>query len=226
MSSIDTTSYYSSLTGSDTTGSTTTTSDNTSLDQVDFLTLLTTQLEYQDPTNPVDNTEMVSQMTNYSMLDEDVQQNENLETIINQLDSLSALSTSGYIGEEVMADGGIITVEDGSGSDITIDLQEDAATLGLNIYDSEGTLVDTLYYTDVEAGTHEISGEDLLSSANIESDGTYVAMAFASDADDASVEVYVKSAGTITAVDQDDSGNTTLTLDDGREVSITDVTFI
>ncbi len=63
-------------TGSDSTSSATTASDNTSLDQVDFLTLLTTQLEYQDPTNPVDNTEMVNQMTNYSMLDEDVQQNE------------------------------------------------------------------------------------------------------------------------------------------------------
>ncbi|WP_421900824.1 flagellar hook assembly protein FlgD [Maridesulfovibrio sp.] len=219
-------SYYSSLTGADSSNSTITASDNTALDQVDFLTLLTTQLEYQDPTNPVDNTEMVNQMTNYSMLDEDVQQNENLETIINQLDALSALSTSGYIGEDVMADGGIINVEDGTATNVTIDLQEDASVLGLNIYDSEGTLVDTVYYTDLEAGEFEISGEDILSNSNIESDGTYVAMAFANDTDEASVPVYIKSAGTITAVDQDDSGNTTLTLADGREVSITDVTFI
>lgn len=224
--SVDGVSYYSSLTGSDTSSTTTTASDNTSLDQVDFLTLLTTQLEYQDPTNPVDNTEMVNQMTNYSMLDEDVQQNENLETIINQLDALSALSTSGYIGEEVMADGGVISVEDGATTSVTIDLQEDASVLGLNIYDSEGTLMDTVYYTDIEAGEFEISGEDILSNSNIESDGTYTALVFANDADEASVPVYIKSAGTITAVDQDDSGNTTLTLADGREVSITDVSFI
>ncbi len=210
----------------DTTTTAATASDNTSLDQVDFLTLLTTQLEYQDPTNPVDNTEMVNQMTSYSMLDEDVQQNENLETIINKLDAISALSTSGYIGEEVMADGGVITVESGDATNVTIDLQEDASTLGLNIYNSDGTLVDTVYYTDLEAGEFEISGKDLLSESNLESDGTYVAMVFANDSNDASVPVYIKSAGTITAVDQDDSGKTTLTLNDGREVSITDVSFI
>lgn len=223
--SVDGVSYYSSLTGG-AASTMTTASDNTALDQVDFLTLLTTQLEYQDPTNPVDNTEMVSQMTNYSMLDEGVEQNENLETIINQLDALSALSTSGYIGEEVMADGGVFTMESGEATDVTIDLQEDASTLGLNIYDSDGTLVDTIYYTDLEAGEFEISGEDLLSQSTLEADGTYVAMVFANDANDSSVPVYIKSAGTITAVDQDDSGNTTLTLDDGREVSITDVSFI
>lgn len=225
--SVDTTNYYSGLTGSDSAANTTSTSnDNTSLDQVDFLTLLTTQLAYQDPTNPVDNTEMINQMTNYSMLDEDVEQNANLETIINQLRALSALSTSGYIGEQVMADGGVINVENGEASGVTIDLQDDAATVGLNIYDSEGTLVDTIYLSDFEAGEHEISGETILNSANIESDGTYTAMAFATDGNDASVEIYIKSVGTITAVSQDDSGNVTLTLDDGREVSITDVSFI
>lgn len=217
---------YSSLTGSNSVNTTTTAADNSSLDQVDFLTLLTTQLQYQDPTNPVDNTEMVNQMTNYSMLDEDVKQNENLETIINQLDALSALSTSGYIGEDVMADGGVFTVEGDTATDLTIDLQEDAATLGLNIYDSTGTLVDTLYYTNREAGEFKITGEEILNNSNIESDGTYTALVFANDGNETSIPVYVSSPGTITAVDQDASGNTTLTLDDGREVSITDVSFI
>ncbi len=49
---------------------------------------------------------------------------------------------------------------------------------------------------------------------------------FATDENDASVAAYIKSAGTITGIDSDDSGNITLTLDDGREVSLTDVTFI
>ncbi|WP_432734579.1 flagellar hook assembly protein FlgD [Maridesulfovibrio sp. FT414] len=216
----------SSYTSTDSTNVTTTTSSSSSLDQVDFLTLLTTQLEYQDPTNPVDNTEMINQMTNYSMLEQDVAQNENLETIINQLSALSALSTSSYIGRDVMADGGILTVEDGEADGITIDLQEDAATLGLNIYDSDGNLVKTLYYSDQEAGEIEFTGEQIMNAAGISDDGTYTVLSFAYDENEDSVAVYTKSAGTITAVEQDSSGNTTLTLDDGREVSITDVTFI
>ena len=220
---------YTSLTSSSSTSTTTTTttsSDNTSLSQTDFLTLLTTQLEYQDPTNPVDNAEMINQMTSYAMLEQDVTQNENLETIINQLEAISALSTSGYIGEDVMADGGILTVEDGETNSITIELEEDAATVGLNIYDSDGNIVDTLYLSDVEAGETEISGEEILNQAGIEDDGTYTVLSFAYDENEDSLEIYTKSVGTITAVEQDDSGNTTLTLDDGREVDLTEVTFV
>ncbi|WP_027721677.1 flagellar hook assembly protein FlgD [Maridesulfovibrio zosterae] len=214
-----------SYTGSETTV-TKNASDNTSIDQVDFLTLLTTQLEYQDPTNPVDNSEMINQMTNYAMLDEDVAQNTNLETIINQLDALSSLSTSTLIGQEVLADGGVITVKDGTASGVTVDLKDDAAALGLNIYDSSGALVDTVYFSDVEAGQYNISGEELTAQGKLNVDGTYTALAFAVDENDAAVAAYIKSVGTITAVDSSDSGTTNLTLDDGREVSMADVTFI
>ncbi|WP_320171702.1 flagellar hook capping FlgD N-terminal domain-containing protein [Maridesulfovibrio sp.] len=216
----------STYTATDSTSTSTTTSSSSStLDQVDFLTLLTTQLEYQDPTNPVDNTEMINQMTNYSMLEQDVAQNENLETIINQLSALSALSTSGYIGQDVMAEGGVIEVEDGEATDITVELDEDAATLGINIYDSDGNIVDTIYFTDIESGETEITGAQIMAKADIDSDGTYTAAVVAYDENGDSLDVTVKSAGTITAVEQDDSGNTTLTLEDGREVDLTEVSF-
>ncbi|WP_320172828.1 flagellar hook capping FlgD N-terminal domain-containing protein [Maridesulfovibrio sp.] len=221
------TTAISSYTSTDTTttATTTTSSDNTSLDQVDFLTLLTTQLEYQDPTNPVDNSEMINQMTSYAMLDEDVNQNENLETIINQLDSLAALSTSSYVGKEVMAEGGFITVEDGEVSDITVKVEEDASVIGLNIYDSDGNIVNTVYMTDVEAGETEISGSALSAQADLDTDGTYTVEAFGYDEDDSALDVTLLSAGTVISVQQD-SGDTVLTLDDGREVSITDVSLI
>lgn len=222
--SVSSISSYTS-TDSTTTTTTTTSTDNTTLDQVDFLTLLTTQLEYQDPTNPVDNAEMINQMTSYAMLDEDVNQNENLETIINQLDSIAALSTSSYVGKEVLAEGGIITVEDGEATDITLELEDDATTLGLNLYDSDGNIVDTIYFSDVESGETEISGSTIAAKADLDDDGTYTVEAFAYDEDEGTVEATLWSAGTVTEVSQD-SGSTTLTLDDGREVSITDVSLI
>ncbi|WP_320008103.1 flagellar hook capping FlgD N-terminal domain-containing protein [Maridesulfovibrio sp.] len=212
-------------TESTTTTATTSSTGNTSLDQEDFLTILCTQLEYQDPTNPVDNAEMINQMTNYALLDEAVVNNENLDTIINQLASLAALSTSGYLGKEVLAEGGVVTAEDGEVSGITIELEEDASVLGMNIYDSDGNIVDTLYFSDVEAGEIEISGSVLSARADLDSDETYTVDAFAYDEDEASIDVSVWSAGTVTSVDQD-SGDTVLTLDDGREVSITDVSLI
>ena len=54
------------------------------LDQTDFFALLTTQLAQQDPFKPMDNTEFVSQMAEFS----------SLESLQAMQDSFSALATS------------------------------------------------------------------------------------------------------------------------------------
>lgn len=55
------------------------------LGQSDFLRLMTTQLAYQDPFNPVDNQEMVAQMAQFSSLAGVTTTNETLDRITRQL---------------------------------------------------------------------------------------------------------------------------------------------
>ena len=64
---------------------TTSTSAFNKLGESDFLTLLTTQLANQDPTNPVDNTQMLAQLAQFSTLAAANQTNTDLSTISGQI---------------------------------------------------------------------------------------------------------------------------------------------
>ncbi|WP_353216082.1 flagellar hook capping FlgD N-terminal domain-containing protein [Sandarakinorhabdus sp.] len=61
-----------------------------SLDQGDFLTLMTAQLKNQDPTKPVDNQQYVQQMAMFSQLAGTTETNTQLERITDRLDQLIA----------------------------------------------------------------------------------------------------------------------------------------
>lgn len=64
---------------------TTTASPYNKLGEGDFLKLLTTQLANQDPTNPVDNTQMLAQLAQFSSLSAQNQTNTELTTISGQI---------------------------------------------------------------------------------------------------------------------------------------------
>ena len=61
------------------------------LGQSDFLRLMTAQLSQQDPFNPVDNTQMVAQMAQFSSLAGVTETNTTLKTISDQLTAQTAL---------------------------------------------------------------------------------------------------------------------------------------
>lgn len=65
----------------------------TTLDQTDFLRLMTAQLKYQDPTNPVDNSEYVAQLAQFSMVSGVAESNQKLGRIATSLDALVARLT-------------------------------------------------------------------------------------------------------------------------------------
>ena len=64
------------------------------LDQSDFLALMSAQLKNQDPTKPVDNTEYVAQMAQFSTVNGIAQSNTVLNAIAAKLDTLIAASTT------------------------------------------------------------------------------------------------------------------------------------
>jgi len=85
MSTIDTTSQASTSSSNLITSTT-----NTELGKEDFLTLLTTQLQYQDPLNPQDSSEFVAQLAQFSSLEQLININggvEDLVTLGNSIES-------------------------------------------------------------------------------------------------------------------------------------------
>lgn len=88
-----------------TVASTTSTSSNDALGKEEFLQLLTTQMQYQDPLDPQDNSEYVAQLAQFSALEQMTNLNDTATTLS---DTTSTISTSllvaqasGLIGKEV-----------------------------------------------------------------------------------------------------------------------------
>ncbi|QGY39556.1 flagellar hook assembly protein FlgD [Pseudodesulfovibrio cashew] len=225
MSTV-TTSYYDSLTSSSTTSTVeyTTTDELTSLTSEDFLTLLVTELEYQDPTEPMDNTEMVNQLTQYSQLDELTSLNDKMDTLTDALTAMSSVSGLGYIGKEVEAEGYTVVKDGDDVSDLYFELEDDAAELTINIYDSSGSIVNTLTYSDVESGTSTFTWDGTDYDGEECDDGTYTLVFSATDSDGEDLDVSTTTTGTVTGVSTTDDG-VVLVLDDGRTVNLTDVTY-
>ena len=69
--------------------------------------MLTEQLANQDPTAPVDNDQMVAQMTSFTMADGISQLNEKFESFAASMTSNQALQASSLIGQNVLVQGNV-----------------------------------------------------------------------------------------------------------------------
>lgn len=220
---IETTSYYESLLAASTTETTTTSS--TSLSSIDFITLLCTELEYQDPTEPMDNAQMVDQMTQYSQLEQLSEMNEKFDTMTESMEALAATNSLDYLGTEIEADGYTISKSGDDISAVYLTLEEDAAELVVNIYDTSGNIVDTQTYTGLEAGTIAFQWEGTDYEGEECDDGYYYLVATATDSDGAEIDCTTTTTGTVTGISNTDDG-VVFTLSDGRTVNMLDVTYV
>jgi flagellar basal-body rod modification protein FlgD len=105
-----------------------------------FLDLLLTQLQNQDPLDPVDTEEYTSQLVQYSSLEQLMILNDN--TVVgNELEaSENVKSIFSYLNHEVELDSGTGVVQQGSAV-WEIDLAADASDLQITVRDTSGTIV-------------------------------------------------------------------------------------
>ena len=140
----------------------------------DFLELLVAQLENQDPLNPTDDAEMLAELAQMYTLEEMSTMNENLETMTSQLNLILVNSAVSFIGQEVIAEGDTITVDDTDISEITYTLDEDAVSGEVSIYDEDSNIVQTVTLTELEGETeHTFQWDGYDDDGNYVDDGTY-----------------------------------------------------
>lgn len=75
-----------------------------------FLTLLITQMKNQDPTNPMQNNELTSQLAQISTVEGIETLNKTVNNIVGQIDQSQALRASSLVGRGVMVSGNKIAV--------------------------------------------------------------------------------------------------------------------
>jgi len=125
---------------------------NSTLDQSAFLKLLTTQMQTQDPFNPVDNTQMVAQMAQFSSTTGIAEMNQSLKSIMTSLASSRVGDAASWIGKSALVNSKTATaLADGSYAG-KVTLADTAAQVDISLVDSTGKVVYTGTAQNVEAG--------------------------------------------------------------------------
>ncbi len=115
--------------GAGTTGATTTTSTattdekNSTINYDSFLKLLIAQMKNQDPTDPIDASEQMSQLASFSQVEQSIKTNKHLENLISETTLGQAAS---LVGKTVTSSDGTVT-----GVVNSVDINSDAVTATL-----------------------------------------------------------------------------------------------
>jgi len=117
---------------------------NAALGKEAFLLLLTTQLKYQDPLAPVGSTEFVTQLAQFSQLEQMTGVNERLDTLVTGNTSLNNYSATSLIGKEVEVAGGSLSLGANGTADLNYTLAGEARKVEIEVVDSGGRVVRVL----------------------------------------------------------------------------------
>jgi len=175
-------------------------SKSNALGKDDFLNLLVTQLQYQDPLNPMDSTEFTAQLAQFSSLEQLSNVNENLETMLLYQASINNAQSLAFIGKNIVAAGNEVELKEGSSDELSFKLAEDATSVSINISDSTGSIVKTLKIGAMEAGEQSIKWDGTDDQKNELDDGTYTFEVFATDGNGDAVNVETYTTSRITGI--------------------------
>jgi flagellar basal-body rod modification protein FlgD len=133
-----------------------------------FLKLLVTQLQNQDPMNPVDNAQMTSQMAQISTVSGIEKLNTTVERLNGQFVQMQAVQGAGLVGKDVLIQGDRLSVVDGM-PQATFEIASPASRVKVEVLSPAGRLVDTINLATTAAGRHEVpwaAGQELPDAAN------------------------------------------------------------
>jgi len=163
-----------------------------------FLTLLTTQLQYQDPLSPMDTYQFTNQLVQFASVEQSIQSNRNLESLISLQQSNLMVGAVSYIGKDIEASGQTAKLKDGK-AEFTYTLPKDAKAALLMIKDANGTPVSS-QLADTSQGNHTFIWDGKNSSGNAMPDGNYTIQVGATDANDQAINPTYAIRGTVTGV--------------------------
>ncbi len=205
-------------TGSTTAATTSTTASKNVLGKDDFLKMMIAQLKHQDPLNPMDGTAFTAQLAQFSSLEQLTNINSQLTSFTQQQQALANTQAVNLIGKQVLAKGSAVNV-DGNPVALSYKLGADAASGQIQVYDSNGQLVDALTFKNQSKGLNSVTWT-CPSSAK----GTYTFAVSALDKSGQPVTATTMAQGTVTGVNFHD-GATYLNVG-GQEVAFSDVVSV
>ena len=148
-----------------------------------FLKLLVTQLNNQDPLNPLDNAELTSQLAQMSTVSGVEKMNTTLQSLVDQSGSSQVLQAASLIGHTVLAPSNTLTLGSDGATPFGIDMQGSAKSVKVTITDAAGNDVRTYDLGELPMGAKNMSWDGKNDNGEQMAQGAYKVSVVAMDGD-------------------------------------------
>ncbi|HWV64007.1 MAG TPA: flagellar hook assembly protein FlgD [Oxalicibacterium sp.] len=137
-----------------------------------FMTLLLTQMQNQDPLNPMDNSQMTSQLAQLSTVTGIDKVNATLQSLIGTFQSGQSMQAASLIGHGVLASGNKTALSEGQAL-LGANFPQDVDSATLTIKDESGNVVQTLDLGAQKAGSIPLLWDGKMADGSDAPDGNY-----------------------------------------------------
>lgn len=168
-----------------------------------FLQLLTTQLQNQDPLSPMDSSEFTNQIVQFSQVEQAINTNEKLDSLVSLQLNGATSAALGYVGLDVSYVSPELPFNGTDPIDIRYSLEGPATQSRINIFDEGSNLVFSVD-AQTNAGVHDFTwdGRDQIGQALPA--GTYVITVDSFDGNDEKIETETVVRGRVSGIESQD----------------------
>jgi len=169
-----------------------------------FMTLLVAQMQNQDPTSPMDNNQLTSQLVQFQTASGVQQLNSTLNNVGLLVTSMQQMNATQWVGRDVLIEGdSTISMSETGNKSFAFSLNSDADTVQVVLTDPQGNAY-TAEIKDAKAGVHQYTIDDLTNFQPTVppsgSDNTYSVSFNASNSDGSAPEVVSLQKATVESI--------------------------
>jgi len=171
------------------------------LDRTTFLRLLTTQLQNQDPMNPMNNEEFVAQLATFAQLEQLMSMKDSMDAVVQGMASVNNVAMADLMGKDVVAVGSAVHYSGSGDKDIHYNASVPLEGAICNIYNENGKMIRTLEVGDVPAGEGSVVWNGRDTTGKRVDEGDYAFKFVARDASGEFLQVDGLVVGQVTEMD-------------------------
>jgi flagellar basal-body rod modification protein FlgD len=153
-------------TSSSTSSSAATSGANSTLTESDFLTLLTTQLENQDPLNPQSPSDLAAELAQFSTAS-------GVQTLNTTVGDTTGIQAAGLVGKNIAVAGNTLILGSSGSAQGALNLSAAAKDVSVSISNSSGSIVATVDLGAMSAGTQNFTWNGQGTSGSALAAGNY-----------------------------------------------------
>jgi flagellar basal-body rod modification protein FlgD len=168
----------------------------------DFLSLLMTQLQNQDPSSPMDSNQFTSELVQFSSVEQQINTNGNLTQLIQLTQASQVEQSASLIGKPVTVNSSKLSLQHGS-AEVNFNTAA-AEPLAIAVYDTTGATVQTATLTST-AGANSWTWDGKSANGTTMPDGAYSVSVIGVGINGAKAQIPFTVTGTATSV-QNNSG--------------------